>query len=305
MKKYISFAFIIMCVNLYSQTLREQVQENTLDFGNDKLHYKSFGEGDPILIINGGPGMNSEGFEPLAKELSKSNQTIIYDQRGTGLSFLDKVDETTVTLDLMVNDIEKLRKHLHIKSWVIMGHSFGGMLASYYTSKYPDNVSALILSSSGGVDMQLFSQLNITQKLTKAQKDSLQFWNAKILAGDLTYKAKFNRGKYLAPAYLENEEYIPTIAHRLTQGNVMINSLVFQNMKNIGFDCRDKLKSFKGNVLIIQGDNDIISKDIALKSQSVFQNSELVIIANCGHYGWLDQPEIYYSKLSFFLKQQQ
>jgi proline iminopeptidase len=87
-----------------------------------------------VLIINGGPGMNSDGFVGVAQKLSKNNRTIIYDQRGTGRSTLTKTDTSTITMKLMAADIEALRKQLNIKSWIILGHSFGGMLASYYAS---------------------------------------------------------------------------------------------------------------------------------------------------------------------------
>ena len=43
-----------------------------------------YGSGDPILIINGGPGMDSSGFSSLALTLSKTHQCILFDQRGTG-----------------------------------------------------------------------------------------------------------------------------------------------------------------------------------------------------------------------------
>ena len=44
-----------------------------------KIYYRTFGTGTPILIINGGPGLNSDGFVDLAKTLSAQNQTIVYD----------------------------------------------------------------------------------------------------------------------------------------------------------------------------------------------------------------------------------
>jgi proline iminopeptidase len=45
--------------------------EHTIDSGDSTLHFRTFGTGKPLLIINGGPGMNSEGFSGIAAELSK------------------------------------------------------------------------------------------------------------------------------------------------------------------------------------------------------------------------------------------
>jgi proline iminopeptidase len=68
-----------------------------------RTYYRTFGTGTPILIINGGPGLNSDGFVDLAKTLSVNNQTIIYDQRGTGRSAMQKIDASTITMQLMID----------------------------------------------------------------------------------------------------------------------------------------------------------------------------------------------------------
>ena len=60
------------------------------NFGS--IHYKTFGKGEPILIINGGPGIDCEGFSSLASLLKDDYMAIIYDQRGTGKSDLKIVD---------------------------------------------------------------------------------------------------------------------------------------------------------------------------------------------------------------------
>jgi len=70
---------------------------------NNTIHFKTYGKGEPLLIINGGSGMNSDGFQSLAKTLSNTNQVIIYDQRGTGQSKVTKVNSESIRLDLMIS----------------------------------------------------------------------------------------------------------------------------------------------------------------------------------------------------------
>lgn len=266
------------------------------------IHFQTFGEGNPILIINGGPGMSSAGFISLAQELSKNNTAIIYDQRGTGRSNLDKISSKTVTLDLMVKDIEAIRKHLNINEWIILGHSFGGIMGSYYTTKHPDRVLGLILSSSGGLDMELFSIIDIRGKLNSNQRDSLNYWTNKIHRGDSSYYARLQRGIYLAPAYLYDEKLIPIIAERLTQGNMTINSLVFQDLRKINYDIKEIINKYSKPVLIIQGAYDIIPLQISEKAHKIFANSELVILPESSHYGWLEDEELYFQSIERFLK---
>ena len=275
--------------------------EHNIESGGNTIHLKVFGDGERILIINGGPGMNSNGFVPLAKSLGKSYQTIIYDQRGTGKSKISKTDPTTVTLDSMIIDIEMIREHLDIQNWIVFGHSFGGMLASYYATKHHEKIKALILSSSGGINMDLFSRLDIASRLTQIERDSLSYWNDRISQGDTSYLARLRRGYNLAPAYLYDRSNIPIVAERLTQGNMTINRLVYQNMRLIDFDCSKELEALKLPVLIILGEQDIIDLETAKTTSNVLSNSELIILENCGHYGWLDRPTKYFQHIYDYL----
>lgn len=292
------WAILVLIINI--SALNSQVTGEIID-GENTIHYKVFGEGSPLLIINGGPGFSSEGFIPLAKQLGKSNLAILYDQRGTGKSSISSIDTNTLTLELMVADIEALRQHLHIDRWTVLGHSFGGMLASYYSSKHPERINGIILSSSGGLDMTLLNNLNITSHLTDLQRDSLNYWSNQIAQGDTTYNAKYQRGRNLAPAYLHDQSFAEVIAHRLTQSNLTVNRFIWQNMRKINFDCKNELKHFNKPVLIIQGKEDIIPLEIAQLAHHTFTNSQISIMPACGHYGWLEQPEIYFNDINRFL----
>lgn len=267
------------------------------------IYYRVFGSGKPLLIINGGPGMNSNGFVDLAMTLSKNNMVIIYDQRGTGKSKLQNVDRSTITMDLMVEDLERLRKHLKIEKWSVLGHSFGGMLGSYYAGIHPDSFNKLILSSSGGIDLELRQYVTalINSKLSQTERDSLSYWNGRIANGDTSYNARLKRGLNLAPAYVYDRKFIPAIGQRLTEGNTAINNLVWEDLERIKFNCADKLQYFSGPVLIIQGKQDIILEKTALKAGHVLKNSRIVIMDHCVHYGWLDNPEVYFTEVSRFL----
>ena len=293
---------IVWILIFLSWTLFSIAQEQyDIKIAEGSIHVECYGEGQPILIINGGPGMNSQGFRYLASKMANSNRAIIYDQRGTGLSQIEVVDATTITMDAMVEDIEVIRKHLKIKEWVVLGHSFGGMLASYYATKFPEAIKGLILSSSGGINLDLFSSIDVNSKLTSLQRDSLSYWTNQISNGDTTYFARLQRGKYLAPAYLYDQSNVDIIAHRLTQGNWTINSLVFQDMRKINFDCEPGLKTFQQPILIIQGTDDILDLSLSEYAHSVFPKSSLEILNECGHYGWLDQPEKYFRSITNFL----
>ena len=295
--KYIFALFLSFFINsILSQTTYN------IPSAAGNLHVTTYGQGEPILIINGGPGMNSEGFASLAKALGENNLAILYDQRGTGKSTMAAVNTKTMTMDFMIEDIETIRKHFKFKQWIVLGHSFGGMLASYYVKKHPERIKSMILSASGGHDLSITRSLNLLSALSQTEHDSLNYFTRQISQGDTTYQTLYKRGKYLAPAYVYNKKYAPIIAERLTQGNQTINSLMWQNMRAIGFDCSKAFKTFIQPVLIIQGQQDVMDVSIAKTAHALLPNSQLVLIDKCAHYGWLEQPEVYFSAIDKFLK---
>ncbi len=296
---FYSISFLLQSISIHSIAQTEGLIQNK----NARIYYRVYGKGNPLLIINGGPGLNSDGFVGLAKDLSAGNQTIIYDQRGTGKSTVIPVDSSTITMQLMIEDMEVLRKHLGIDQWSILGHSFGGMLASYYASVYPEHVRFMILSSSGGIDLGLQSYVGhrINEKLSKQENDSLKYWNDRIESGDSSYFARYRRGMAMASAYVYNKNNIPIIAERLTQGNSFVTGLVWQDLNKIKFNCAPKLKNFNKPVLIIQGKEDIIMLQTAEYAHKILKNSKIVIVDHSAHYGWLDNPQEYFKEVNLFL----
>jgi len=269
------------------------------------IHFKKFGNGEPLLIINGGPGLDCEGFVPLAKLLSNKYMTILYDQRGTGKSKINQVDSTTVTMQLMAQDIETIRHYFKIDKWIVLGHSFGGFLAEYYAIYYPESIKVMILSSTGGIDLKILDYFNenLQIRLSQAERDSLKYWDNRITQGDTTCNAKYNKGKYLASAYLYNKDFVPKLALRLAfAGNPQITGLVYKDLFKIKFDCKESLKNFTKPVLIIQGRQDITGDGIAYEAHLILKNSTIVFINKSGHYSWWEQSEQYKSEVEKFIK---
>ncbi len=269
------------------------------------IYYQTFGSGTPVLIINGGPGLDSAGFEAVAKTIAvQGYQTILFDQRGTGHSKLASINADTIQLALMVQDIEQLRQHLHIDKWVVLGHSFGGMLGAAYAAKYPHHIEKLIFSSSGGLDLQFRGQIaeRLLNNLSLQEQIRMQMYQLRQRSGDDSDSTRDTLAQLRARAYVVDKSKAPLIAARLKVVDMSINSLVFADLEKINFDLKAAFKQFKAPVLVLQGENDIISTETAQTIAGSFSEAELVLLPQCAHYGWLDQPELYYSSVFRFLK---
>lgn len=265
-------------------------------------YYRSFGSGQAILIINGGPGMSSEGFATIAQKIADLGyHTIIYDQRGTGRSALAVRDTSTITMDVMVEDIENLRKKLGITSWVVLGHSFGGLLATHYVARHPEVIEKIIFSSSGGVNLKFtrYVQERIQANLTLAQRDSITYYRETDLGEK---ERRHGRARSLAHAYVFDKTFAPAIAERLVTVDVEVNGLVFDNLHKIKYDYTGAFLDCPVPVLVLQGENDIISVETAREIAASFRHSGLVLLPSCGHYGWLDAHDVYMKAIHDFLK---
>jgi proline iminopeptidase len=100
-------------------------------------------EGKPALVLHGGPGGGISSFLRRMHD-PKRYRIILFDQRGCGNSTPHACLDENTTWDL-VSDIEKLRTHLGVARWQVLGGSWGSTLAMAYAQLHAARVSSLIL----------------------------------------------------------------------------------------------------------------------------------------------------------------
>lgn len=100
-------------------------------------------DGFPVLYLHGGPG---DGCSPLCRQLFDPcfYRAVLFDQRGAGRS-IPRGDLRDNTTQHLIEDIERLREHLGIERWLVLGGSWGSTLALAYAEAYPQRVCGLIL----------------------------------------------------------------------------------------------------------------------------------------------------------------
>lgn len=113
--------------------------------GLHEIYYEASGnpDGKPAIVCHGGPGGGSTPsmrryFDPAVYRI------LVFDQRGCGRS-TPRAELRENTTWRLVEDMEKLRRHLGVESWHVFGGSWGSTLALTYAQTHPDRVKALIL----------------------------------------------------------------------------------------------------------------------------------------------------------------
>lgn len=122
----------------------QNARQGLLSLDDARIFYEVVGEGESIIVVHGGPGLDHEYLQPGLDALATRNALVYYDQRGTGRSSA-ALDESSISFDIFVEDIEELRQALGFETVSVLGHSFGSLLALEYVRRYPDRARALIL----------------------------------------------------------------------------------------------------------------------------------------------------------------
>lgn len=270
------------------------------------LHYTDYGQGEPVLLLMGGPGVASEGLAPVAQMIAKRGRAIAPDQRGAGKS--QPRDEKAITLDATLADLEALRKELGLAKWTVWGCSWGGMLALDYASKHPGSVKALVLVGSGGPSWASFSQAfgdNMAARTTSDERAAQRYWSRPdVVARDPELAACEWLKAMLPSQFYDRSKVFAAQAlfkpgrHYYNEGAGKYLNPAFEQ----GAPARiEALKKLDIPALILHGRQDPMPESVALENQKLLKGSRLVWLDRAGHWPWLEQPEAMEKALLEFL----
>lgn len=293
-----------------------------------KITYDTSKANPVIIFLHGGPGgyIHSAIIDRM-KEVARSGYDIyLYDQIGSGLS--DRLPKPKdYSFEGHLKDLKEIIE-TQIKSdkVILIGHSFGGILATHFAANQPERISKLILSSPGDLqpyrtdadgtmaDMNKLypipSQYQFKTPIEVFEQTERDFLQPRIVMSmlcALTMNFKWASDK-------EFDDYTNTMASKFTKGMVAEPKNVkpeeggaggyshgFSNYYGNLTDCRKKLQTLNISTLVLQGQYD------QGEYSSVYEYADLlkgkyVFVVNAGHIIWWDKPDIYSSTIMKFLK---
>lgn len=114
-----------------------------INVGTGRLHLQITGEGEHTVVLEAGMGGCSLDFSLVQPELSHIAKVISYDRAGLGWS--DKPLERA-TCRNYVRDLRQLLQAKDCKPpYLLVGHSYGGMIVRFFAAEYPEEVEGLLL----------------------------------------------------------------------------------------------------------------------------------------------------------------
>jgi len=253
-----------------------------------KLNFKTYGEGQPLIILHGLLG-SLDNWATLAKKFAEDYTVFVIDQRNHGKSPHSKEFNYQVLSD----DLLEFMDEHYISSAHILGHSMGGKTAMNFAVENPEKVDKLIIADiapvryTGGhkfIFDALFSVDLATVKSRKEVENQLE-----------KYIKEFGIRQFLMKGLTRNAE-----RQFIWKFNIKD---IWDSYENIidTFDSSDAV--FNEETLFIKGENsNYIIKDYFSVIEPIFPKYTLKTIKNTGHWLHAEQPLAFYKIVTDFLK---
>lgn len=287
------------------------------------LYIKTYGNktDTPIIFIHGGPSGNATLFEGTnsAEELSKRGfYVIVYDRRGEGRS-IDP--NATFTYNEAFKDLNTIYKTYNLKKATLLAHSFGGLVATLYSEKYPEKINSLILIGA------LFSQQKTYNHILDSVKKIYTKNNNLVMLDKVAHVEKLakNSAEYRKACFeLAGENNFFKMPKPTTESNALYHQyeisefyktnirnknaplIFYKNEKQNNIDTKPILQKLKTEglpIYAIYGIQDgifSVSEIEALKD--IIGKQNFVTIQNCSHYLFVDQQKESLDNIDKWLK---
>jgi len=305
---------------------REGTQFWTLKTGSRiaYIHIQAKGEKRPypVIFLQGGPGgpVYDENIRTLSNLAVAGYDVFLYDQIGCGYSDrLKNIEEYTV--ERHKKDLEEIVEAIGVGKVILIGQSWGAILAAEFIADNPGKVEKVIFTGPGYL-------LPVNSSLAKIKApDSLNLLSPPFTNKQGREKAYNYRAKVVemcAKAFnwklatdKEMDEFETILDHEMSKSTLCNPSLINAAENRSGFysmvktvqsftytnDIRPKLRNCTIPALIMRGQCDGIKWGYVMEYLDLFVNHKFVIIPGTGHSIAREQPEVYITTILDFLKQ--
>jgi pimeloyl-ACP methyl ester carboxylesterase len=276
--------------------MKDQLKKSTEDMDteikfanitNEKLAYKTFGSGEPLVMCTGYSSNMDLWSTKLIDILCKKYQVIVFDYRGMGYS---TNSSSSFTINDLATDLKELLDELKIKKTSLLGWSMGSFVAQMFAINYPEKLNKLILYAGNcGGSEAIEPNEEIVKILSSPSSTPMEFLST--LFPD----------EWLA-AHSEPWKCLPEAKEPYNFQTIGLQYYAIEKWTSPGGGSAGKLGKLKMPVLVITGDND---KVVPLKNSSIIAEliefSTLVIVKNSGHGLMYQMPETFANHILDFL----
>jgi proline iminopeptidase len=295
-----------------ARVIFEHPKGNHIAVGDTELWVEIEGQGEPLILLAGGPANSHVGFHPYFSALADQFQIIYYDYRCRGRS--DQSDShSEITFEGDIEDLESLRQALGLGKISLYGFSYGGLVAQGYALKYPNHIAHLVLANTvHSAEMWQRNHENINREL---QNQHPEVWE-KITA--LRAEGRFASDAEMESLFAKHAPlirwYNPDNASKLaTEASERNRELYFAFAgTDVDFiiggevaqmpDFRPRLKGLTMPVMILAGRFDrALYPKLQMDFKRLCPQAEFNMLERSGTFGHVEEPDTVMSLVRKFL----
>ena len=280
----------------------QRARQGMVSLDNARLFYEVIGNGEPIIVVHGGPGLDHAYLQPGLDALATRYSLIYYDQRGTGRSSA-ALDSATINIDTFVQDIETLRQTLGFERVSIMGHSFGSLIATEYALRHPKSLHALILMNPVEPGSRYREATGERQRARQTTEDREEM-------SELTQSEAFTARDptTLSQVYRIAFRQLLKERDRISDLDLDLQNVTARNGQDVAallggslgdVDWWDRLPDLQVPVLVLHGRYDAPPIDMSRELAETFPVGTLEVL-DAGHFPYLEDREGLLSAVSGF-----
>lgn len=259
---------------------------------NRKLHVRTFGnQSNPVLFFLHGSYSDSRAYKNICEGLSDSFFVVIWDQRGCGLS--ERIEKDEFNNTTILEEINAMKKiYSPTEPVYLIGQSWGGGLASYYTASFSQNVKKLLLIEPmplAGDDMMEIYNTIIDFSFFDRSWNSLARHSEAISPRDheqIDYRAMMILKSTMTRGYHCDGDNPPEWPIHRVGGMLESyrNTFLGNPISGFNYNFTEGLKNYESRTLILGGSCSSLGYDMQLKYNSkYFKNLEIKEVKNAGH----------------------
>lgn len=266
-----------------------------------KLYVHVKGEGPMCLYLHGGPGSGSTWMEAVSGHILEKRFTMVYlDQRGVCKSETPKNDDFSFARQ--IQDWEEVRQALGIDHWLLMGHSWGGILMMGYWKAHPNVIDGMMFINctlsrdTSFVDSWLPRALSILgDTASPVAKDESRPLKERMMVV-FPQLNDDNRWMLFTPNKWANDSIGSWRFHKDCISHGKGETPLF--MDEYGEDFRPLTSAIKVPVLYLYGRQDYA---VGLEHYKTLHFPNAIIQgADCGHIVFLEEPAVFAEALDKF-----
>lgn len=274
-----------------------------INIGDTRLFIVRRGQGYPLIILHGGPGLDHHEFADYLDPLCDQFRLILVDMRAQGKS--DMCPEETWALEQMARDVVSLANALGLDKYAVLGHSYGAFVALQNAVDFPGVAAQTIVS--GGVPSSRFLAV-VDKNLEEFEPVELRKQVADSWAREATVQTPQDFASLMhdqMPFHFGNP-FDPCIAeYEARTAETIYSPAVLQHFAKAeygGIEVEDRLKNITQPVLVCTGRLDrVCSVEAAEATATGLPDAELVIFEHSGHMTFVEETERYLEIVRDFL----